>query len=131
MTPKWEPFGSLLGALGTLGLHKGAPWSKNGAKSGSKLRFVDFVKMSVFLGKTLYFEGLGRRGCSKWAPSGAHGRHLGLKVEPLEHRLGMQISSRIFECLFGGFRRRGRGEGGWGGPTLPPETTLKGPAASP
>ena len=32
----------------TLGLHKGAPWSKNGAKSCSKLRFVDFVKMSVF-----------------------------------------------------------------------------------
>ena len=76
----------------------GGPWSKNGAKCVPKLRFVDFVKMSVSIGKTLDFEGLGRPGCTKWAPSGAHGSHLGLKVKPLEHFLGMQNSSQFFEA---------------------------------
>ena len=41
-------FGSLSEALGTIGLHSGAHWSKNDDKSGSKLRFVDFAEMSVF-----------------------------------------------------------------------------------
>ena len=81
------------------------------------------------LGKTPYFEGLGCPGCSKWAPSGAHGRHLGLKVEPL----GTLRYGRIFECLFGGFRLRAPGAGGGpGGPEAEtPETTVKAGAASP
>jgi len=43
-----SPFGSLLNAIDSLRLKKGLPWSQNGAQSGSKLRFVGFVEMSVF-----------------------------------------------------------------------------------
>ena len=46
--PNGSHFGSLLATLGTLGLHKGGPWSQNGAQSDPKVGFVDFVKMSVF-----------------------------------------------------------------------------------
>ena len=47
MTPRWEPFWLPLAALGTLELHPGSPWSKNGAKCVPKLRFLEFVKMCV------------------------------------------------------------------------------------
>ena len=77
-----------MGALGTLGLHKGAPWSKKGAKSGSKLRFVDFVKMSVFPRENPIFGGFGAPGVLQMNTFGRTWRHLGLKVEPLEHFLG-------------------------------------------
>ena len=40
MLPNGSHFGSLLSTLGTLGLHKGGPWSQNGAQSEPKVGFV-------------------------------------------------------------------------------------------
>ena len=60
--------------------------------------------------------------------SGAHGRHLGLEVEPLEHFFGMQISSRVFSAFLVDFDP---GPGGGGKGLRPPETTVKAPAAGP
>jgi hypothetical protein len=59
----------------------------------------------VSLGKTLYFEGLGRWGCSKWEPWGAHGRHLGLKVEPLDHFLALKFQVEFLSAFLNDLAR--------------------------
>ena len=42
-SPFWDPFGRLAHPWAPCG----SPWSQNGAKSGPKLEFVDFLEMSV------------------------------------------------------------------------------------